>query len=69
MHTLKTEVRAQNGDRRRARHFRRLRYARVHHHYHRAAQIFRRDLRQAVRRANDSQIVRDRSHARRSKDE
>ena len=43
--------------------------ARHHYHYRRAGQNARRDLRPAVRRVNDSQIVRDRNHARRSMDE
>jgi hypothetical protein len=58
-HISKREVRAQNVHRVRRQVCRRFRYARDRRHYHRAAQIFRRDLRQACRRANDSQIARD----------
>jgi hypothetical protein len=65
MHISRREARGQNDDHRRARHLRRFHYARVHRRYHRAAQIFRHDLRQAYRRANDSQISRGRVHARR----
>ena len=65
------EVRAQNAHRDLRPVCFRHRCVRVrhHYHYHRAGQNARRDLRPAVRRVNDSQIVRDRNHARRSMDE
>jgi hypothetical protein len=70
-HISKREVRAQNVHRDRRRVCRHCpRYARDRHHYRRAAQIFRRDLRQACRRATDSQSARDpRPVFRRSMDE
>jgi hypothetical protein len=69
MHTSKREVRAQNARRDPRPVYLRRRSVRVRHHYHRAGQNARHDLRQAFRHANDSQIVRDRIQVRRPMDE
>jgi hypothetical protein len=68
MRTSKREARAQNAHRDPLPVCLR-RYVRVHHHFRRAGQNAHRDLRPVCRRANDSQIVRDRGHARRQRDE
>ena len=67
-HTSKREVRDQNARRDPRPVCFRHRYARVRRHYRRAGQIFRRGLRPACRRANDSQIGGDHARARRSMD-
>ena len=68
MRTSKREVRAQNAHRD-PRQVCLHRSVRVRHHFRRAGQNAHRDPRPVCRRANDSQIVRDRIHVRRPMDE
>ena len=64
MHTSNWEVRAQNARRDPHPVCFRHRCVRVRPHCHRVAQIVRHGLRPACRRANDSQIFRDRARPR-----